>query len=339
MAENLRTFLVTVLMPVYNGGPYLKEAIESILNQTYQDFEFLIIDDGSTDQSVSVISSFSDYRIRLIRNERNSGLIQTLNMGVAMISTPYIARFDADDISDRFRLEKQVLFMEKHSDVGVCGTGFYLLNGENEMNSGQPPTDPEIIKCKLFLNCPLVHPSVLIRKSVLDKIPVVFDEIYKNAEDYDLWSRLKNATEIVNLNEKLITYRVHESQISSSRKWEQRQMANKVRLNLLAELNIIPDSEEIQLHERLCYEEYSELLNQLPETEKWLKKISDANEVYKVYNVIKLQNILLKYWSNAVVYSLKGFKAYSKFYNSQLYDPRFFSFQDRIKYFIKCLVK
>src|SRR5688572_768328 len=113
--------LISVLMPVYNAGPYLKESIESVLAQTYDNFEFLIINDGSTDSSEKEILSYNDVRIHYVKCETNSGLIATLNQGLALATGKYIVRMDADDICRPQRFEKQVRFMENHPEIGICG--------------------------------------------------------------------------------------------------------------------------------------------------------------------------------------------------------------------------
>ena len=114
---------ITVLMPVYNGEKYLRESVDSILNQTFTDFELLIINDGSTDSSMEILNSYSDSRIRIVTNEVNLRLIKTLNKGIDLATGEYIARMDCDDIADPKRLEIQLQYMEKHPDVAVCGTG------------------------------------------------------------------------------------------------------------------------------------------------------------------------------------------------------------------------
>jgi len=115
---------LTVLMPVYNGGPFLRSAIESILNQDFSDFDFLIIDDGSTDGSHEIAASYADPRIRLESNGRNLGLIATLNRGLDLARGTYVARMDADDIAFPDRLSKQLTFMEAHPEIGLCGTWY-----------------------------------------------------------------------------------------------------------------------------------------------------------------------------------------------------------------------
>jgi glycosyltransferase involved in cell wall biosynthesis len=132
----MNTPSVTVLMSVFNGEKFLKEAIESILKQTFKDFVFLIIDDASTDRSVEIIRSYSDFRIQLIQNKNNLGLAASLNLGLAECKTPYVARMDADDISLPHRLKVQYEWMQKHPEVGVCGTFMKELNGKKYFKHG-----------------------------------------------------------------------------------------------------------------------------------------------------------------------------------------------------------
>ncbi|NGP46765.1 glycosyltransferase family 2 protein [Bacillaceae bacterium SIJ1] len=155
---------VTVLMPVYNGAKYLSEAIESILNQTYKEFDLLIINDGSTDNSEEIINRFSDDRIKYIANDKNIGLIRTLNKGICLVRSEYIARMDADDISLPMRLEKQIKFMDEHQDIAVSGTSVLVFNEKGTIGKSIVSKDSNEIKTRLLFHCALMHPSVIIRK-------------------------------------------------------------------------------------------------------------------------------------------------------------------------------
>jgi glycosyltransferase involved in cell wall biosynthesis len=156
--------MVTVLMSVYNGERFLNEAIESILTQTFTDFEFLIINDGSTDDSVKIIESFQDSRIRLINNERNLKLIASLNKGVSLAMGKYIARMDCDDVSMPDRLEKEVRFLESNEEYGVVGTWYTVIDGEGkDQRNVSYPSSNDLIKLFLSLNCPLAHGSIMVR--------------------------------------------------------------------------------------------------------------------------------------------------------------------------------
>lgn len=209
--------LVTVLMSVYNGQKFLSEAIESILNQTFKDFEFLIINDGSTDSSRGIILSYNDSRIKLIENQANIGLTRSLNKGIDLAQGKYIARMDADDISLPERLEKQVRFMELNEDVAVCGSCAEIIN-ETKAKIGEfkNPESSDDIKISLFFLNPIVHPTAVMRKNRVVEVGK-YDPCFMRAQDYALWIKLfLKGYEFYNLQDKLIIYRNHEINITNS---------------------------------------------------------------------------------------------------------------------------
>lgn len=198
--------LVSVVMPVHNGAAFIKEAVESILAQTYSHFEFIIVNDGSTDDTVECIKQFEDERIRLVSLPAKAGLVTALNTGVSHSAGSYIARMDADDKALPQRLEKQVLFMEQHQEIGVCGTAYKEMNGGVK---SKPLTHEEIL-FYLFNASPFLHPSVMMRKAMLDKLEVGYEEPFKHAsEDLALWMKLCRVTRLANLPDVLMEYRVH----------------------------------------------------------------------------------------------------------------------------------
>lgn len=206
---------VSVLMPVYNGEKYLKEAIDSILNQTFTDFEFLIIDDGSRDNSVEIINSYQDPRIKLVQNKTNLKLITTLNKGLALAKGEYIARMDCDDFSLPQRFEKQISYLDIHNDIGVLGTGFELMDARgNSFTSIQFPTQSNVLKWSLFFYCPIAHPTVVMRRSIVNQVGGYNSEaVY--CEDYDLWIRVAKTTQIGNLPDVLVKIRKHDANVTN----------------------------------------------------------------------------------------------------------------------------
>ena len=200
-------------MPVYNGERYLKEAIQSVLNQTYKDFEFIIVDDGSTDNSVKIIESFCDSRIKYVKL-RHGGIVKALNEGLKIAIGEYIIRTDSDDISLPERFEKLLNYMGTNGDVGVCGSWALSINEnrENMSDMKYPPIEnKEIRKYALFHN-PFIHPSVILRKKAIDKVGGYKD--FKHNEDYELWTRVLKDSEGHNLPEVLLKYRIHPHQIT-----------------------------------------------------------------------------------------------------------------------------
>ncbi|HXB41313.1 MAG TPA: glycosyltransferase [Bacteroidia bacterium] len=238
MPDNKHIPLVSVLLPVYNSAAYVKSAIESILKQTFIDFELLIINDGSTDNSFSLISSFSDSRIRIINNEKNIGLTATLNKGIDLAKGKYIARMDADDISFPERFEKQINYLEKNITVSLLATRTALINTEGEItgewNDDVKYTDGNSIRKQMaFSNC-IVHPSIMIRADILKKYK--YNDYQKSAEDWDLWLRLlADGHKIHKLNDILLHYRVHpQSTMAGEKQITLQQRLIKIKRKFLA---------------------------------------------------------------------------------------------------------
>lgn len=217
---------VTILLPVYNAEKYVSQAIDSILKQTFEDFELLIINDGSTDESEEIIFSFKDPRIRYLKNTQNRKLVDTLNKGIESARGEYIARMDADDISLPARLQKQVSFLDNNPLVGVCGTWYQNFGVRN--NVVKTPVDDTSIKTFLFFNSPFCHPTVVFRKELLLRHNLKYDNILY-AEDYMLWVKLSRLTEMANMPEVLLLYREHEKNISSTNRPNQVRNANVIR--------------------------------------------------------------------------------------------------------------
>lgn len=159
---------VTVLMPVYNGEEYLREAIESILFQSFGNFEFLIIDDGSTDDSINIIASYTDPRIRVITNGENIGIARALNKGIELARGKYIARMDSDDISLPKRFEKQVDFLDKNPEIGIVGSWIKTFGGRKTIILAHP-CNPEMVRIFFLFDSPLAHPTVMMRREFLKK--------------------------------------------------------------------------------------------------------------------------------------------------------------------------
>jgi glycosyltransferase involved in cell wall biosynthesis len=242
---------ITVLMPVYNCELYIKEAVESVLNQTYADFEFLIIDDASSDETVSILKLYTDARIQLIVKSINSGYTNSLNMGLQLARGKYIARMDGDDISLPERFEKQMAFLETNPDFVLCGSLFKVIGSDVIKKL---PEHYEEIKLGLLRGNCIAHPSVMMRKQILDEFSIVYDVSKEPAEDFDLWVRLLSLGKLHNLQEVLLNYRVHTTQVSQQRALTQIQSALESRLQMLKYLNCTFDSKESDLLKKIMEE-------------------------------------------------------------------------------------
>lgn len=223
-----QTPLISVVLPVYNAGPYLREAVQSMLDQLYNDFELIIINDGSTDESWQTLREYQDPRIRLY-DQKNHGLVATLNRGINLSRGEYIARMDQDDHSEPERLEKQIGFLERHKDIGVLGTTAYIMNEQSEPIGVNPALlDDTELKLQMMYQTPFTHGSVMIRRDILLKLmPPFYRESAGNAEDYDFWSRLAPLTKLANIPESLYGWRNNPTGISNSGSQKQREFANQ----------------------------------------------------------------------------------------------------------------
>ncbi|MCP4649291.1 MAG: glycosyltransferase [PVC group bacterium] len=202
--------LISVLMPAYNAKQYIKEAIESIINQTFKDFEFIIIDDNSKDNTWDIIQEYAhkDSRIVALKNDENLKLSKTLNKGLAQAKGKYIARMDADDISVPDRFQKQINYMERYPEVGILG-GAMELRDINDKFIGirKYSVMDEKIKKYIYRYCPFCHPAIMLKKDVLNQVGG-YNEQWNPAEDYDLYFRIGKITKFANLKDILIKYRV-----------------------------------------------------------------------------------------------------------------------------------
>ncbi len=213
-------------MSVYNGEKFLKEAIESILNQSLSDFEFLIIDDGCTDRSVEIIKSINDQRIRLVHNKKNIGLTKSLNKGLKIAKGKYIARMDADDISLPLRLKKQVNLLEERKEIGLAGSWFSVINSDFEARTLE---SPEEIKIELLFRNSIGHPTVMFRKELVEKYDLYYNENFRTSQDHELWYRMAEYTDLSNIPEVLVLYRSHDGQVSKRSNFIQNQNSERIR--------------------------------------------------------------------------------------------------------------
>jgi len=226
---------VSVVMSVYNGEEYLKDSISSILSQDFTDFDFIIINDGSTDNSLEVIKSFNDQRIKLISRE-NRGLIYSLNEAISCSDSEYIARMDADDISLPNRLSRQIEVL-KNLEIDLLGSWAIKINEKNEEigTMSYPPASHKEIKIFFIKHNPFIHSSVMIRRSVLNSVGL-YNQKYKHAEDYELWGRVLCKFKGSNIQENLIKYRINSFGVTKKHNLSMRYQGFKIRILFLLRL-------------------------------------------------------------------------------------------------------
>lgn len=267
--------LISVVMPNYNTSlPFLEEAVNSILTQTYSNFEFIIVDDCSTDESYGFLQSLKDPRIHLIRNEKNMGVTASLNKGFRLAKGAYIARMDSDDISFPTRFERQLAFMTENPDVIVCGTFAEEIGDSHSKRCKHIPNQKTYQCGVLFGNVyGLIHPTAFFRASELWKNHICYDENIKTAQDYAMWANCCRYGQIANVEEILFNYRIHKSQISSAKKDVQKRCTMYTQKLQLEHLFPQITDEMVEIHYQYCISHHV-----TPDMRRWFQEILNAND-------------------------------------------------------------
>jgi glycosyltransferase involved in cell wall biosynthesis len=274
--------VVSVLMPVYNVEEYLVESIESILNQTYTDFKFFIINDGSIDGSENIILRYNDPRIEYIKNTVNQGYIKCLNQAIGLVDTKYIIRMDSDDIALPTRIEKQVAYMEENPSVVVCGSSRINFYPEKHREDILMPaiTDRKKLLVNSIFNTSLHHPSVIIRTETVKKNNLRYKEQYYYAEDKALWLDLSEYGELANIEEALLRYRIHYNQVSYL--YKPRQKSNSVdrTFDFLLKKGFRLEEKDLPALMKICYERNCDTNSELEQVESLaLRLIKESQEL------------------------------------------------------------
>jgi len=270
---------ISVLLPAYNCERYIVETLESLRHQTYKDFEVLIINDGSTDQTEKLVQDYitdhGDIDIRIIRNEKNSGISFSLNHGIRKASGQFIARMDSDDICLPDRFESQLKFLEENEDIDFVGTGYKTFGKGFSRKNIHPETDLEI-KTALIFDSAFAHPTMMMRRDSILKNGLFYDSSFDSAEDYELWTRSAKCCNFHNLQKTLLNYRVHHQQISTSKRESQVNLAKKARLMYLKSLNINLSPESIDFHHHFSIYELENFdETTLEHARQWLVELGD----------------------------------------------------------------
>jgi len=271
--------LISVVMPTFNGEKFIGEAIESILNQTFRDFEFIIVDDGSSDKTEEIVKSFSDIRIIYIKKQENSGISDSLNLGISTARGKYIARMDDDDVSLPMRFEEQLKIFKINSKIIVCGSISYIKKGDRISSL---PEHHEDIKLGLLFNNCMLHPSVMILKGPL--LRAKYNTDFVPSEDYDLWSRLIWEGEFYNIQKPLLKYRDHIGSETSKRRKEQLLKNVKIGLFMFEKLGLNISLDSPEYIRSYCSHDYSISGYNLKKLIQWFeinKKINKKKNLFK----------------------------------------------------------
>ncbi len=240
---------ISVIMALYNGEKYVKQAIESILHQTFQDFEILVVDDASTDESFKAVQAIHDERIVLLRNEVNSGPSYSRNRAIREAKGDFLAILDADDVAMPERLEMQYEYMQKHDDVDAVGAYIREVDSEGKpLRAVRFPISPDELKASFFFRCSIVHSAAFIRRSFFIANNLFYDDSYTSSQDFEMWSRLIYVGKVATVGDYLVDYRISQGQISTARMEEQRANAAFVYGNMMREMGIAEAERNMEAH-------------------------------------------------------------------------------------------
>lgn len=283
---------ISVVMPVYNGEKYIRESIDSILNQTFADFELIIINDCSTDSTEDIIKSYSDKRIRYIKNEKNLGVASSLNRGLDIAQGDYIARQDADDISFSDRFCKQLEFMENHSNVAVCGAETEVF-GDVEPHVTYTVFGSRQVKVAMLFSASVAHPVVMMRNDILQRENYRYDKEFDKVEDYDLWLRIGEKYDIDNAHGVMLRYRLHNNQVTRNYSDDYDKKIRKIRKREFDRLEFSYTEEEFDAFCNYCGSGF-DYDNQIKELASLFQKIYTANLSKKYYDILELKSTINK---------------------------------------------
>ena len=279
---------ISVVMPVRNCEQYIRESIDSIISQTMPDFELIIVNDGSTDQSSEIAHSYRDQRIKVIDLPMSIGCYPARNTGMRVVTGKYICMMYADDISMPDRLEKHYRFMEKNNEFG-------MVYGANKYFDSRRPffkeTDYEIIKILFLKQCYLCHATSMVRTALVEKYGLYYNETYTYASDYEWQVRALSCFPVFVINDLVYLYRSHSGQISALKRHEQDSFANQIRINQLTFFKIRPTETEKKLHLSFIQGDFDHCIDKKM-IDDWIDRLLEANRRTQYYTQNKLKNFL-----------------------------------------------
>ncbi len=294
--------LVSILLAVYNGETYLKEAIDSLLAQSFKDFELIVVDDGSTDGTATILAAYTDTRLRVLTAEKNAGLIASLNWGVSVARGKYLARLDADDVAMPDRLENQVRYLDQHPEVALLGTGALLIDsaGKALYPTYYQQSIAAIPTHLLFRNV-FIHSSIMVKTEVLRRFP--FDPTYYLAEDYIVWVQIAEMYQVVALQDAWVQHRIHENNITTVKQVQHLQTVHKIYAYQLQKLDIEAKEEELVLHKKIGNYQFDNNLAFVEQTAHWLWRLVEQNRKHKIYDLVVFEQWILQLWVDSCLHN------------------------------------
>lgn len=297
--DRVMTPRVSVVMASFNRDDYLRQAIDSILNQSFPDFEFIIVDDGSAESTRTLLRDYArrDPRIVLVLNESNMRHARSLNKGLALARGQYIARMDSDDIALPMRLARQVAFMDANPQVGICGSWIQYFGTRTHLR--RTPPDDATIRCALFFHSAIIHPSAMFRRQLFVDHNLAYNVDFTEAEDYELWVRAAQVTTLANVPQVLLHYRSHGNQTGTRNREVQVALADSLRLAQLARFGLPLTEEEQSFHLRVAKLTLTMMpmtIVEIDRADRWLQRLVATNQIQKVFPEPMFSDKLREQW-------------------------------------------
>lgn len=332
---------VSVIMPVYNGERYIREAVESVLHQTFSDWELLIVNDASTDGTEKILESFKDPRLKIIKNDKNLGSVVSRNIAFNQIKSEYVAILDADDVAAPTRLEEQVRFLDAHPDFGLVASWSKTIaeNGRQIGHVVKDTTPPEKIPIKLLFHNVLAFSSVMMRKSAMPAIP--FKEWSVPVEDVALYLKMLPNSKFAILPKVLVNYRSHEKGISKVYGAKRREVMDKLINGELKKFGIETSPEELKIH-RTNFGYGGENVEEfIRKREAWLLKLIRQNQNVARYPQELFEEVVAEKWlESSDANASLGLKLWKIFRQSPLSKKISWrkNFKKLLRLWVKCLL-
>lgn len=324
-------------MAAYNAEAFLAEAIDSIIAQTYAHFEFIIINDGSKDKTEQIILSYTDKRIKYIKNEINLGLIVSLNKGLENAKGDLIARMDADDVAMENRFSEQIKAFEKNPESVAIGSDYYVMS-QKKLSTHTNKNDSDYLKAVLLFSPCFCHPSVMMR-NIYKNSNLLYKKEYVHAEDYKLWTDLIGFGEFHNVNEPLLKYRSHSTQIGARHHAKQLEISGRIREEYLQKLGFNLTQEEIKTLHIIGNNVFINSAFTLKRIEWVLNRLLDENIRHKKFREESFKKFIHKFWMDSCGYTSLGLTAYKIYHKSSLSKLVKVQRNDRTKLLAKCVIR
>jgi len=285
----MKNVLISVVLPTYNVELYIFEAIQSVLNQTIQNFEIIVIDDCSTDRTISIVEAFNDSRIRVIKKQENKGLIDSLNLGFEEAKGKYIARMDGDDINELDRFEKQLTILQNNPEIKACGCWLQQFGKNNKIIKHKEHNKE--IQSRLLISNPMSLGASMLERKAYESFKFLNDKIH--VEDYDFWARSAWDCPMYNIQETLYHYRVYNNQVSKVYKAIQLKGDIDIKLSLYHKLLFSKDVYSDELIAKLLYSNRSCSIQELKLIFNWFTVLIKKNNKLGIFDNYAFKKVIL----------------------------------------------